>query len=82
MHVAHDPESSLHSKLESASLEVKAKVAVLVVVRATGPLTIVVCGGVVSAAAASAEGAGEEVSVGAAGAGPEVRETPSAERIG
>ena len=40
--------SSLHSKLEPASLEEKAKLAAVDVVLAGGPLSIEVCGGVVS----------------------------------
>ncbi len=40
------PPSTLHSKLEPASLEEKVKVGVLSLVTPVGPESIVVCGGV------------------------------------
>jgi hypothetical protein len=43
--------SSLHSKRELASLELKVKLAEVEVVDVAGPLAIDVCGGVVSVAA-------------------------------
>jgi hypothetical protein len=82
MQLAQGALSRLHSKLELLSLETKVKVAVLAVVLAAGPLVIVVCGGVVSAAAARADGDGEEVSLGAVGAGLTVRGTSRSVRVG
>ena len=48
MHAAQLPASSLHSKLEPASVEAKPKLAEVLVVEAGGPLPIEVSGGVVS----------------------------------
>ena len=48
MQAAHDPESSLHSKLELLSLELKVRLAEVDVVVPVGPPVIEVSGGVVS----------------------------------
>lgn len=58
MQAAQLPASSLHSKLEPASLEEKEKLAVVAVVSAGGPLPIVVWGAVVSVAGGVGEGEG------------------------
>ena len=59
LHAAHEPLSSLHSKLELLSLELKTKVAVVAVVIPAGPLPIVVWGAVVSTGADFGVGAGD-----------------------
>ena len=46
--LTQDPPSSLHSKLEPVSLALKVKLAAVEVVLDSGPLRIVVSGGVVS----------------------------------
>ena len=48
MHDANDPESSLHSKVEPASLELNANDALVEVVDQLGPEPMVVVGSVVS----------------------------------
>jgi hypothetical protein len=55
VHSAHDPESSLHWKLEPLSLELKPMLALVAVVVVAGPEPIVVSGAVVSAGGVAVE---------------------------